>query len=646
MGLNFAIPSRPNIEQSIIDIEAGMDSCKLSTEQTGEVRQIFSKITKTLPRHENSSDLKTVEELRKKPVFYLKADKGNKTVIMDKSDYDEQITQKIDKGPYWQLRLNPLADMVKRVENTIKECKPVLGNALQNLRVSNPVLPRIKGLPKIHKPGNEMREIISAVGAPTEKLAKWLVKEFQAMPHKFPSRSVKSTGDFVENLRSSGNIQSDEIMVSFDVTALFPSVPVNETLNLLEDWLLSQYFDNTWKKKVDSLLKLSRLCMKENYFTFRGKFYKQTKGAPMGNPLSPFLCELFMANIESTLEKRNILPIRWWRYVDDIFCILKRADLETFFISLNNTHKNINFTIEKELNNRLPFLDVVVVRKSTDLEFEIYRKPTNTKRVIPNTSNHPFQHKMASFHHMIHRMETLPLSEVAKQKELEYIFEIAKLNGYNESIIQAIVDKKKRAQIRKSFTTLTPITEDLKRVAVEYDVNLTRPLRSKFRKFGMDIVYTSRNTQLKTKLGSTKDPIDTLNKAGIYKIACSHCDMVYIGQTKRNLGIRFKEHFAEVTKASKVSTNAPPHHFKSKVAEHIFNEEHPLTSDNIHLLRPVNNLWKLDVAESLEIYKQHSCTLLNKDAGNHPSWLFNLLPKNPRHGTVNNRPHNSLPNSN
>ena len=96
-----------------------------------------------------------------------------------------------------------------------------MGDTLQHLRVSNPVLPRIKGLPKIHKPGNEMREIISAVGAPTEKIAKWLVKEFQAMPSKFPSRSVKSTEAFVENLKSSGNIEADEIMVSFDVTAFF-----------------------------------------------------------------------------------------------------------------------------------------------------------------------------------------------------------------------------------------------------------------------------------------------------------------------------------------------------------------------------------------------------------------------------------------
>ena len=53
--------------------------------------------------------------------------------------------------------------MVKNVEKTIKECQPIFGDALKNLRVSNSSLPRIKSLPKVHKPGNEMREIVSAV---------------------------------------------------------------------------------------------------------------------------------------------------------------------------------------------------------------------------------------------------------------------------------------------------------------------------------------------------------------------------------------------------------------------------------------------------------------------------------------------------
>ncbi|KXJ70662.1 hypothetical protein RP20_CCG022811 [Aedes albopictus] len=48
--------------------------------------------------------------------------------------------------------------------------------------------------------------------------------------------------------------------------------------------------------------------MDENYFQFRGQFYKHTKGAPMGNPLSPFLCELFMANLETKLTEQGLHP--------------------------------------------------------------------------------------------------------------------------------------------------------------------------------------------------------------------------------------------------------------------------------------------------------------------------------------------------
>ncbi|XP_055534819.1 uncharacterized protein LOC129724165 [Wyeomyia smithii] len=425
-------------------------------------------------------------------------------------------------------------------------------------------------------------------------------------------------------------------MVSFDVTALFPSVPVKEAINLLEDWLLSQQCDNPWKTKVRSYLKLTRLCMEDNYFSFRGKFYKQTKGAPMGNPLSPFLCELFMAHLENKLNEKDCLPDRWWRYVDEFFCILQQGDLESFLGILNGLHKNIQFTLEIEQNNRLPFLDVVVVNNSNHFEFEIFRKPTYTKRVIPNTSNHSSQHKMASFHHMIHRMESLPLSNEGKKNEMEYIFDIGEQNGYNRRTIQAIYDKKKRTQHRKSHTTLTPLKEDRKRVVVEYDVSFTRQLRKKFRKFGIDIIYSSRNNQMKTKLGSTKDTIDKLHRAGVYKVACPHCDKVYIGQTKRNLDIRFKEHTSELVKAKKDSEKGITHHFRSKIAEHIFHEDHAMTTDNISLVRSVTSPWKLDVAESLEIFKQNPATI--------SLGFLNFYRKLPDKARIT-RPHISLPNS-
>lgn len=227
---------------------------------------------------------------------------------------------------------------------------------------------------------------------------------------------------------------------------------------------------------------------------------------------------------------------------------------------------------------------------------------------------------------MIHRMQTLPLSPNGKTKELEYIFETAHLNGYSEQTIQQLIAKKTRKQYKQSLTTLTQTQPPLKRIAMTYNDH-TKLLRPVLRKFGFELVFTSRNNQLKTLLGSTKDPIDNLGKSGVYKITCDHCEKIYIGQTKRTLKTRFKEHIAEVTKANKDTDKGITHHFKSKVAEHIFNEKHFLSLNHIQILRHITNPWKLNVAESIEIYKQNTRKLLNRDQGNGYSWLFKLIPK-------------------
>lgn len=233
-----------------------------------------------------------------------------------------------------------------------------------------------------------------------------------------------------------------------------------------------------------------------------------------------------------------------------MFSIIKKDYLPKI-LAINSIHKDIKFTHEEEKDNKLPFLDLLITRESSHFEFEIYRKPTNTMRVIPSTSNHTYQHKMAAFHHMIHRMQTLPLSETGKSKELDYIFETARLNGYRNSTIQAVVDKRARDKYRKSMTTLTAEKEDLKRVAVNFDTKITQPLAKKFRKYGVDLVFSSRSSQLKSRLGSTKDKINKLNRAGVYKISCPHCNKIYIGQTKRTLEIRLKEHISEVEKRAR-----------------------------------------------------------------------------------------------
>lgn len=249
-GLGYAVTTKPDMEQIIIDVETAIQTLPVSSQNTA--RTITSSIIKEGQQQcsSNNKEIRIVKELKEKPVYYVKADKGNAVVIMDKEDYDHQMETKINNGPYRKLRVDPLPSMVKHVEKTLKESKLVLGDAAGRLREPNPILPRIKGLPKVHKPGQEMREIVSAVGSPTQRLAKWLVKEFQSMPKQFPSSAVTNTQEFAQKLQSSGDINEDEVMVSFDVAALFPSVPVKQAINLLEEWLLRQREDTAWRQKV------------------------------------------------------------------------------------------------------------------------------------------------------------------------------------------------------------------------------------------------------------------------------------------------------------------------------------------------------------------------------------------------------------
>ncbi|XP_055584738.1 uncharacterized protein LOC129737602 [Uranotaenia lowii] len=249
-GLNYAVSRKPRMDQIIIDVETAIRSSKLSTAQKDCARaEVADVLRKGINGKSNVKEIQIAKELRRKEVFYVKADKGNSVVIMDKTDYNGLMQAKIDEGPYRVRREDPLPEMVKEVEKTLKDCGPILGFAPGALKVSAPIVPRIKGLPKIHKPGNEMREIISGVNAPTEKVAKWLLNEFKRMPKPFKTRSVTNTLEFVNRLQASGGIEEDEFMVSFDVSAMFPSVPVKEASNLLEDWLLQQHNGSTWKLK-------------------------------------------------------------------------------------------------------------------------------------------------------------------------------------------------------------------------------------------------------------------------------------------------------------------------------------------------------------------------------------------------------------
>lgn len=134
-----------------------------------------------------------------------------------------------------------------------------------------------------------------------------------------------------------------------------------------------------------------------------GKIRKQ-------HPLSPLLAEVFMALFEETLFKNTstlLTNIHFWcRYVDDIFCVWTGTDrqLDQFLNLLNNINQIMQFTIEKETNNSINFLDLKIQKDNNKLSYQIYRKLTITDTVIPIDSKHPDETKLAAFNNMIHKL--------------------------------------------------------------------------------------------------------------------------------------------------------------------------------------------------------------------------------------------------
>ena len=85
----------------------------------------------------------------------------------------------------------------------------------------------------------------------------------------------------------------------------------------------------------------------------------------MGSPLAPILANLFMGYHEEprigNYKDSQLLYYR--RYVDDTFCLFhNEQDAMKFlsYLNLNSRHPNIRFTFETQLNEKLPFLDVLV----------------------------------------------------------------------------------------------------------------------------------------------------------------------------------------------------------------------------------------------------------------------------------------------
>ncbi|BHF58747.1 hypothetical protein SprV_0100170200 [Sparganum proliferum] len=239
--------------------------------------------------------------------------------------------------------------------------------------------------------------------------------------------SVRSASQFLIDLRGR-RVQSGEIMVSFDVTPLLPSIPPNLAREVLRKRLEEEYDETQNALKIEHLLRLFEFYQ-QTFFTF-----EEIQGTPMGSPVSGLVAELVLQELEKIVFLQHE-PVFWRRYVEDTFVIVKKDMLQHFHGVLNAVFPDIKFTREEQ-EQQLPFLDVPVRRNlNGELETTVYRKATNTTGLLSFHSNHPVAHQRSCVKTIFKRIQTHCRKPQDRVREALYLRDQFVQNGLPRAFI-------------------------------------------------------------------------------------------------------------------------------------------------------------------------------------------------------------------
>ena len=222
-------------------------------------------------------------------------------MVIDNQDYVQKANELLDQPTYRNITSDPTTKHKNNLVNILKTIKNEgeIDEALdKKLYPTGAGTPKFYGLPKIHKEGIPLRPIISSIGAASYATSKELARILKPLVGSSIFH-VNNTQDFIQQLKDI-KLQQDQCMVSFDVKAVFTSVPIEPAINtikkLLED---DTELHKRTSLSVKNIIRLMEYCLTSTYFIFQGRVYQQQEGAAMGSPLSPIVANLYMEQFEN-----------------------------------------------------------------------------------------------------------------------------------------------------------------------------------------------------------------------------------------------------------------------------------------------------------------------------------------------------------
>lgn len=606
LGDKFALPTT-KADFPLFKFIADGESCIRTLDDREEQEIARMRFTTQIDRHinthtDNKRDkaiLNTVEQTRKflnknPNIIITNSDKGNKTVAISKTEYNDKMKTILgDMMTYRRLKKDPttnLQQMNNDLVQKLHEQDVITLREKYTLTQRTAVAPRIYGLPKIHKENTPLRPICSSINSPSYNLCKYVIKILNNLTvhSKYNIKDAIQFKQKVNNMK----LEPDEKLISFDVVSLFPSIPVDYAMKIIEGkWDIIRKHTSMTK---ELFLDIIRFCIKDNrYFVYDDKIFRQMKGMPMGSPASPVIADIVLEDLlDKCLNKMIIKPRLLTKYVDDIFAIVKTTEINKTLKLLNDAHKDIKFTMEEETDNKLAYLDTLIIRCGNEIKLDWYRKPMASGRLINFHSKHPKSVKINTARNFIRRV--LAISDKIYHKANKHkIKTILTMNNFPSKVINGL--------IRDNNSTKNNKNDENEKIykSIPYISKFSERIRSSnvIDEHKYAITMKTHNT-VKNLYTNTKSKIDKYEKHNvIYQITCNgnnteNCDMKYVGTTKSKLKTRISGHKSNVK--SQDST-------KTALSAHCASRKHTPNFATTKILQQENNYNKRFTLEMLHI---------------------------------------------
>ncbi|XP_065668102.1 uncharacterized protein LOC136088337 [Hydra vulgaris] len=630
LGPNFA-PSFKKLPY--MEILTPIESFALHLEKKSKksdaekIRQNVSKILiknikHRLPDNLSKEQRLSLNNLKKKMngLAVYPFDKGTGFVLINEEDAFYKLEEEIKHSV--TINYDPTQTLMTKFQKLLcrlRKQKKLDNKTYFQMYPSDCVPPRLYGVIKAHKPEKNypMRPVVSTIGTPPYGSSEHLVKIIQPTLNKNKTRLLNSSS-FVNEAKS-WLIDPSEIQVSFDVVALYPSIPIDRAIPVIID-ILNNDIDNLKKRTkltLSDIHEMIELCLNQCYFLYKNEIRSIPNSGPIGLSLMVVVAEAFLQHLEAKAliiaEVGQFSPKTYRRYVDDSHARFDSIQNHDKFLELlNEQDPTIKYTSEKENNKKeLNFLDITVTNTNNSYyNFKIHRKSAITNIQIKPTSNVNPKIVMGVFKGFLSRAVKI-CSKKYLDDEIQFLINMFAENGHDRLKLETTAKNYIQKRINLSKINYNK-TETFKyTVKLPWLPRIGPKLRKELKPYNVRIIFTTPPT-LKNILCNNKSKLIPNSNPGVYKLTCS-CGSIYIGETKKKILTRCIEHQKNYLKGKWDASGATEH---GRECNGMFDWSNPktLAIKSEYDQRKVRESLEINYASTYQEIK-NAPILLNRDNG-------------------------------